>query len=1250
MLYSVFRRTVSLLLTGALFFALLPVVEQPISATTSVLQAQNDAAAQTEAQHEVEVWRRTDIILQSEATYKNPYLDVALSVIFTHEDGTTIQLFGFWNGDQEWRIRFAPTKTGIWTYTTTCSNTSDGGLQQRTGTIVATANTHSTALDQHGFVKISDSGRYFTYDDGTPFYWLGDTNWQAPNYVSLTQCNYPGCTCGNQFLHELNNRLDKGFTVYQTYFDAAESDGGDQLATTTEPSLWNNKYTQINPQTFTEKIDRMFDLLADSGMVIALGFGVHSNTTNAMSEEALVALSQYLTARYGSYPVVWITGQEITNSTDSYNKWKKSAEAVDAYDGYRHPQGAHMYPQEMSNDYSKDLDSTSWHEWWTLQGGHTGIPSKTTYQGYWDNGTETGNIKPLLETEANYEDVTCGGFNGYDNSRISAWKANLCGSYGFTYGVTGIWANNYSTAGNTGWFPSYSYEPWYMGLDKAGSYEMTYLRQFFEYADFSTLLPRFNDPAYSDFTIESQNVASSADAATYVAYFYNTGRTTGTLRGLDPAQTYSARWYNPLTGKFVTIAEEITVTNGEYMIPSKPTSGDWALLVTSRDLGNFETESPYTDALVDTRENLAQGATATASSDNGANYVAGMATDGSTGTYWCASGGNMPQWLQVDLGQTTAFEEVDIYMHRGNETRTQYLSYTLEGSNDASQWETLYTAQKAVPTVVRGLDQLRIYTFGRYRYLRIRFAEIVTNWATIYEFEVYADPLGQGEPSTEPARSNLALSATVTAGTMSHVDSSPAQAADGSYSTYWCASSGSVPQWIQFDLGEQMALATADLYLVAGTSSISYTLEGSNDTAQWTILSSGTDATTSSKNGCSYLSLPITGSYRYLKLTFTGIQGNWCTLSELELFAEAQIIPEDDLPEYAGQKQIPVIKSTGSAVYTADGTFSDSSQYLFDGDVNTEWVPFSPFSTQLIDLDLLQQNTLHGIQITLGDGAYLPAFRIFGSQNGISWTILVDTTLRNAQTYYANGGRTMVSEALSGEYRYLRLHWMNGTDNNTSKSIADIQLYADLATPIHPELPDLSQLENAYFSWKNQNNSTQSYATRNWEFLQNQLIAASRILQNPSPASQEQVDQTTQMLNAAIQGLTVTYADYQAYNTAVAAAKAALEESDTYAADSLETLRIVLETNSLDPFLEESQQQTVDLATEAILDALNNLQEKPSFLAGDMNEDGSLSVTDVVLLRKTILNNTFHPAGDMNQDNNLSVTDVVLLRKAILTQ
>ncbi len=58
-----------------------------------------------------------------------------------------------------------------------------------------------------------------------------------------------------------------------------------------------------------------------------------------------------------------------------------------------------------------------------------------------------------------------------------------------------------------------------------------------------------------------------------------------------------------------------------------------------------------------------------------------------------------------------------------------------------------------------------------------------------------------------------------------------------------------------------------------------------------------------------------------------------------------------------------------------------------------------------------------------------------------------------------------------------------------------------------------------------------------------------------------------------------------------------------------------------------------------------------ALLPGELNQNGVLSVTDVVFLRKAVLENlnaTDVPMSDLNGDNTLTVTDVVLLRKEIL--
>ena len=250
-----------------------------------------------------------------------------------------------------------------------------------------------------------------------------------------------------------------------------------------------------------------------------------------------------------------------------------------------------MFTIQADDPYAQALNGMDWHEFYTLQNGHgTYISPKSAYKGYWDVKGPGGRPKPFVESEANYEDIYCGGFNGYDASRISAWKAVLCGSCGFTYGVTGIWANCWSTIGDTGWMGSFSTEPWYMGLGKPGSFEVGYMASFMKDAGFDRLVPRFDDRAYSDFD-EEKVLASSEDGSTAVAYFYNNDLSTGGLRGLDPGLRYRAFWFDPLTGKYIPAGSNLRAKDGVYSVPDKPNAGDWVFLLTSRSVRAKPTEA-----------------------------------------------------------------------------------------------------------------------------------------------------------------------------------------------------------------------------------------------------------------------------------------------------------------------------------------------------------------------------------------------------------------------------------------------------------------------------------------------------------------------------------------------------------------------------------------------------------------------------------------------------------------------------------
>ena len=700
--------------------------------------------------YEAQQWKPVEIQLTSSVAYENPYLDAEIDAVFVHSDGTTIKSPGFWKEDNTWCVRFSPTKIGNWTYTVTCSDPSNTGLHDIKGTINAVANTDNTMIAKHGFLKIPEHGRYMCYDDGTPFFWLGDTNWQAPNYISTTTCNYPGCNCNSQFEHEVNDRAAKGFNVYQTYFDTAESDGGGQRGHM--DSIWTKQYTLPNVEVFNNKIDHMFEYLLSKDMTVALGFGVHTSTMTKIGEEDFLRFVRYCVARYGCYSIAWISGQEITNDEEAGATKGKTVQEIymagsaliDELDGYDHPNGAHMYPMVAEDARAKKLDEASWHTWWTLQGGHgQNIQPKSFYQTYYANSS--GRIKPYIETEANYEDINCGGFTGYDANRYSAWNAVLNGSVGFTYGVTGIWANCYSTEKNTGWYgeaSSYSYEPWYIGLSKPGSYEVSYMKKFFENIAWQDLVPRFYNTKYADFAENNNKLISSNNShTTAVAYFFNSDTTTGTIYELDSSKTYHALWFNPLTGKYIEIADDIKPgANGSYVVPEKPSIQDWALLVTCEEIGTYETEEPYKDLYADDSTNTLTGNIITpfkVTAIGGIYYLNGKMYDITENLYdnkgnstWEPTANRASQTIIYDLGAAYSLSHIAIVPT----ISTVLPDFRIEVSNDGVSWKIITN------TVLREAKMSEDGTYiseklaGDYRYVKI----LLLNAKDIPEKEAHA--------------------------------------------------------------------------------------------------------------------------------------------------------------------------------------------------------------------------------------------------------------------------------------------------------------------------------------------------------------------------------------------------------------------------------------------------------------------------------------------------------------------------------
>ncbi|HLX59750.1 MAG TPA: Ig-like domain-containing protein [Planctomycetota bacterium] len=144
-----------------------PVASALTIGTVSVVSPANPA--------QVPLYGKIELLIPLTTTSTKPYEaapaqgGVDLSSVFTAPNATTATIKGYYDGSA-WRIRFAPTQTGVWQAAVSVTDS--------TGTVNAAAiNFTCVASSYPGFAQIN--GKYIQFTNGTAFYAVGHNNgWQ----------------------------------------------------------------------------------------------------------------------------------------------------------------------------------------------------------------------------------------------------------------------------------------------------------------------------------------------------------------------------------------------------------------------------------------------------------------------------------------------------------------------------------------------------------------------------------------------------------------------------------------------------------------------------------------------------------------------------------------------------------------------------------------------------------------------------------------------------------------------------------------------------------------------------------------------------------------------------------------------------------------------------------------------------------------------------------------------------------------
>ncbi|GAA4590699.1 hypothetical protein GCM10023107_17360 [Actinoplanes octamycinicus] len=289
--------------------------------------------------------------------------------------------------------------------------------------------------------------------------------------------------------------------------------------------------------------------------------------------------------------------------------------------------------------------------------------------------------------------------------------------------------------------------------------------------------------------------------------------------------------------------------------------------------------------------NLAQGKAVTVSSANGP-YPGANAVDGNAATYWESANNAFPQTYTVDLGSAQTVGRAVLKLPAGWEKRTETVA--VSGSTDGSSWTSLAGATGVTLDPATGNSATVPLTTGSRRYVRLTFTAN-TGWpaAQLAELELYATGGTTTPPTTPPTTTpppagNLAAGKTVTATSQADVYT-PANLTDGNANSYWESSSNAFPQSVTVDLGQSRALTRIVVKLppAAAWATRTQTLSvlGSTDGSSYGTVKASAGYTFNPASG-NTVTIPVTASARYLRLTFTGNTG-WPAgqLSELEAYA-----------------------------------------------------------------------------------------------------------------------------------------------------------------------------------------------------------------------------------------------------------------------------------------------------------------------------------------------------------------------------
>jgi len=522
----------------------------------------------------------TEWSFTSGSTYRDPFNEITLDVMFTDPGGEEHRVPAFWAGEQTWRVRYASPKVGTHHWRSICSDTSNLDLHGREGVLEVKPYEGDNPLLARGPLRVNAGRRYLEHLDGTPFFWLGDTWWMG----LVDRLGWPG-----DFQTLAADRVRKGFSVIQIVAGLfPDMPAFDERGRNEAGFSWEKDFARINP-AFFDMADLRIHHLVRKGLVPCIlgcwGYYLVWTGVDKMKQHW-----RYLVARYGAYPVVWcLAGEGImpyylskTREKDAdFQKkgWTEIAAYVRSIDPYHHPVTIH--PTDAARNQVEDPALLDVDMLQTGHGDRRSIPRTIDLVNEAYARTPT---MPVVNGEVCYEGI--GQASRQEVQRFMFWLCALSGTCGFTYGANGIWQVNTKEApyGPSPHGRSWGDTPWDEAYQLPGSGQIGLGKRLLERYEWWRFEPHREWVAPHATQKECYAPYAGGVPGEVRVIFLPSGVWGIQVRQIEPDVNYRAFLFDPVTAQERVIGTVEPDEDGDWRPPLSraPVYQDWVLVLEKR--------------------------------------------------------------------------------------------------------------------------------------------------------------------------------------------------------------------------------------------------------------------------------------------------------------------------------------------------------------------------------------------------------------------------------------------------------------------------------------------------------------------------------------------------------------------------------------------------------------------------------------------------------------------------------------------